>query len=326
MLERLPDCAAANLLVAAHWRAIGRDPSALIARVRAVDPDGRIAAALFDDRAAPPLFEPEPSSTQWLRAAPASDSGVLVDAQLREDLTEGQALDLVATDSEPEGRSPLAAQPAGGAGPTPRQAVPPVEVSRAAAGELPHPASSGTDEGILAQPQPATAPAADLAQTAGTVAGAREGERDRVDSGAEASGGATTPRPGDAVRAVAERGGAAWIGGPVAAAAGRAQVEAEAHGAGQEVASPTLAPRGASGQVPPRDQLAPSPRPAAEAPASAALEPEAPGEVAAAPAAPAAGRGAEARESGDAAMREGRYFDALAAYGAALRASRRPQR
>jgi len=54
--ERLPDCVAANLLVATHWLAEGRDAGELMARVHAVDPAGSIAQNLFDDREVPVLF------------------------------------------------------------------------------------------------------------------------------------------------------------------------------------------------------------------------------------------------------------------------------
>ncbi len=57
ILERYPDCVAANLLLAAQWQTIGRDPAPLVARVRAVDPAGRIAARLFDDRELPAALE-----------------------------------------------------------------------------------------------------------------------------------------------------------------------------------------------------------------------------------------------------------------------------
>jgi len=57
LLERYPDCVAANLLVAAQWQTMGRDPAPLVARVRAVDPAGRIAARLFDDRELPAALE-----------------------------------------------------------------------------------------------------------------------------------------------------------------------------------------------------------------------------------------------------------------------------
>lgn len=59
LLERLPDCVAANLLLAAHWQTVGRDPSPLLARVRAADPDGRVARRLFGDRDSPPPLEGE---------------------------------------------------------------------------------------------------------------------------------------------------------------------------------------------------------------------------------------------------------------------------
>ncbi|HEX2034931.1 MAG TPA: hypothetical protein VHS99_12170, partial [Chloroflexota bacterium] len=57
LLERLPDCAAANLLLAAYWQAIGRDPEPLLARVRAVDPEGEASARLFGNRETPPPLE-----------------------------------------------------------------------------------------------------------------------------------------------------------------------------------------------------------------------------------------------------------------------------
>lgn len=56
ILEKAQDCVVANLLVAAHWAAEGRDASELLARVRSVDPAGVIASHLFDDREVPALF------------------------------------------------------------------------------------------------------------------------------------------------------------------------------------------------------------------------------------------------------------------------------
>ncbi|MDQ3700817.1 MAG: tetratricopeptide repeat protein, partial [Chloroflexota bacterium] len=77
LLERLPDCVAANLLLATHWQTVGRDPSPLLARVRAADPDGRVAIRLFGDRASPPPLEGE----EGVPAALPSSTAMVVEPQ-----------------------------------------------------------------------------------------------------------------------------------------------------------------------------------------------------------------------------------------------------
>ena len=64
LVEKHPECVAANLLLAAHWQAEGRDASELLARIQAVDPSGTIAARLFDDREVPALFGTAPQLDQ----------------------------------------------------------------------------------------------------------------------------------------------------------------------------------------------------------------------------------------------------------------------
>jgi tetratricopeptide (TPR) repeat protein len=73
LLERLPDCAAANLLLATHWQVVGRDPAPLLSRVRAVDPAGRVAVRLFGHRDGPhPLDGEEGAVRPDTAPAPAA--------------------------------------------------------------------------------------------------------------------------------------------------------------------------------------------------------------------------------------------------------------
>ena len=156
MLERWPDCVAANLLVAAHWQALGQDPTHLLARARAVDPEGRIAARLFDDRPAPLPVDSVPAAQ-----APAPELGLAVPPPAAPAAAEPEA-GVAAEPAHPAGpvEAPHAAEPAGAIEPAeaPRDAgAAPVEVQP----EQPAPVPAEIEGEPAVQPAGSAAPLAE---------------------------------------------------------------------------------------------------------------------------------------------------------------------
>ncbi len=150
ILERSPDCVAANLLLAVQLLSEGEDASGVLERIQAVDPEGSVAARLFDDREVPVLFGPD----QALATAPAPPAPPVTPAPMPQPAAEPEP---PSTDQAAEH---LAVEPATTAGPS---AVP-SSAEREAQEPAPEPAQDTYSE--FARPNGAS----DLEQRAAMVA------------------------------------------------------------------------------------------------------------------------------------------------------------
>jgi tetratricopeptide (TPR) repeat protein len=302
LLERLPDCAAANLIAAAHWHALGKDHSALLARLKAADPLGEVAARLFDDREPPPLFDADAGAALWSREASSSGSWAAAGTPLRS--------------AEATQRLAVAPRP-----PVAESATP---AAPAAPGATPEPAAPAAPEPAAAVEPAAPAEAPEAAETVGVAwrggpvaaaPGPAHVEPETHAYGTRALG--LTDAPARQWRAAPVESAAMAahaLGDLSPLAATEPAVEAPATEAPLTAAPAEASPMaGVAGT--PEAGAQPGPKPREDETAPPAPEPAA-----------ASGSGAaddpDARQRGDAAMRAGRYLEAMAAYGAALRALR----
>jgi tetratricopeptide (TPR) repeat protein len=313
ILETAPDVVVANLLLAAQYAAEGRDLGPLIERIQAVDPAGAVAARLFDDREVPALF----GADQALDVVPpAHDAPEAGDAG---DVVAGEP---AARPGEPEREAVGQEEALAAAEPVEAAAEPAVAAGAASAGTAPGELVSTTGPvPSLAETQPLLAVGEHEQAAAGAMpvsSSLEAGEEQELELVAPAGGAGATAGGEPAGDEAPEVVGPILAGETPAVPALETPADAAVAGAAGTAGAAGEAAMAEAALEP----AAQGPAPTAEAVEPAAGRPLIGEPVAPAPELPAAWpapAGLASRAAGDAALRAGRHFEAMRAYGAWLR-------